>query len=98
MRYSDEKKAMLIEEWRNSGKSAWDYATEKGIIPQSFINWKNRKKKVEQCFVEVPAGIIPHTPHTGEILIEKGDIKVHIPLGIDGSQLRAVFDGLRVTP
>jgi hypothetical protein len=32
--------------------------------------------------------------HTGEILREKGDVKIHIPLSAGCSELRSVMEGL----
>ncbi|MCL1836422.1 MAG: hypothetical protein FWG46_02610 [Treponema sp.] len=33
MRYSKEEKAMWLEDWWQSGKSAWVYAKENGLNP-----------------------------------------------------------------
>ena len=80
-KYSTEEKAMWIEDWQQSGKKAWTYARENGLHPQTLINWTNpRKKESKQSLVEVPKQIIQSTFNMQEILIEKGDTKIHIPL------------------
>jgi hypothetical protein len=32
--------------------------------------------------------------HRAEILIEKGEVRIHLPLGITGPELRTVMEGL----
>ena len=80
-KYSDEEKEMWLEDWQRSGKSVWAYAKENGLIPQTFNNWtKQRKQEPEQPLVEIPVEILQPTRHAQEILIEKGNVKIHIPL------------------
>ncbi|MDR2631306.1 MAG: hypothetical protein LBC60_10325, partial [Spirochaetaceae bacterium] len=80
-RYRFEEKTKLLEDWRGSGKKAWIYAKEKGINPQTFSKWT--KREAGPGFVEVKqtmgTGI---KPCGNEILIEKGDLRIHLPLGI----------------
>jgi hypothetical protein len=37
MSYSQEEKAMWLEDWQKSGKKAWTYARENGLILQTFL-------------------------------------------------------------
>jgi hypothetical protein len=39
MKFSEEEKAMWLEDWRRSEKSAWAYAMENGLVPQTFVKW-----------------------------------------------------------
>jgi transposase-like protein len=95
MRYSEEKKRMWVEGWRQSGKSVWAYAKEHGLSRQSFYNWTKAKK--EPCFVELPSlpsqEAKPIAPNS-EIRIEKGDLKIHIPLAMGRDELLAIIQGL----
>ena len=97
MKFNEKEKAMWLEDWRQSGKSAWAYAKANGLIPQTFAKWTKDKGK-ESCFVEVSrhirAPIMAPLQQTPEILIEKGDIKIHIPLLAGREELRAVMEGL----
>jgi len=82
---SKEEKAMWLEDWQQSGKNAWAYAKENGLVPQTFTSWTKPGKKVtKQTFVEVPKKALQSTrlmmADRLEILIEKGDMKIHIPL------------------
>ena len=43
MNYSKEEKAMWLEDWKGSGKKAWTYAKENGLIPQTFCSWAKRE-------------------------------------------------------
>jgi hypothetical protein len=94
MRFSKEERAMWLDDWRESGKSSWAYAKENGLIPQTFIRWTKEKTEVEPCFVEVPVKVMPPLRYASEILIEKGDVKIHVPLALGHSELRAVIEGL----
>jgi hypothetical protein len=93
MKYSEEEKTMWLEDWQQSGKSAWAYAKENGISTQTFINWTKKSNGNKECFVEVPAKIMPivQTQDAREILIEKGEVKIHIPLAIGCNELRTIF-------
>ena len=98
MRYSEEEKAMWLSDWALSGKSYWAYAKANGLNMKTFNNWTRGKEKTEsrQCFVEIPSSpvSIQVTPPIREILIEKGDVKIHIPLSVSVDELRAVMEGL----
>ena len=96
MHYSKEEKEMWLEDWKQSGKSAYRYAKENGLIPWTFIRWTRARPEAKPCFVEVPAQIMQPRLHAGEILIEKRDIKIHIPLVIGCSELRSIVEGLGV--
>jgi hypothetical protein len=45
MHFSKEEKAVRLEDWRRSGKSAWAYAKENNLIPQTFSRWIKEEKK-----------------------------------------------------
>jgi len=90
MKFSKEEKAMRLEDWRHSGKRPWTYAKENGIVPQTFVGWTKAKKENKSGFVEVPAKV-SSAERGHEILIEKGEIKIHIPLSIDSDELRTII-------
>ena len=94
MPYSEEEKKMWLDDWQQSGKSAWSYAKENGLNAQTFVKWRRSKTETQTCFVEVPAQILPPLYQAQEILIEKGDVKIRIPLTIKSNELRAVMEGL----
>jgi len=96
MKYSKEEKAMWLEDWQKSGKGARAYAIENGLIPQTFCSWTKKVTEVKTDFVEIRPKIKTKTQGAA-ILIEKGDIKIHIPLGINAGELRAVIESLQVT-
>ena len=94
MHFSKEEKQMWLEDWRRSGKKAWAYAKENGLIPQTFIRWTKPETETEPCFVEVSVQTLQPPVQLHEILIEKRDIKIHIPLTLGHTELRAVMEGL----
>ena len=95
MKMSKEEKELWVEDWQQSGKSAWSYAKANGLNPQTFVNWTKARKEAKPCFVEVLRQMpIMAQQQTPEILIEKGDVKIHIPVNLGRSELRAVMEGL----
>ena len=97
MQYSNEEKTMWLEDWRQSGKTAWTYAKENGINPQTFCGWVKREKRAASGFVEIPKQLTPKPEGRQEILIEKGDIKIHIPLSVWIKSPGAIMEGLKAT-
>jgi len=95
MKYSEEEKAEWLKAWQKSGKSAWAYAKENGLIPQTFERWANGKTKKKNSFVQIRSKVI--TVNQAVIIVEKGDIKIHIPLGTSSSELRTAIECLGVS-
>jgi transposase-like protein len=94
MHYSAEEKAELLENWRLSGKTISAYVKEKGLVRWTFTKWIKAERDSKSGFVEVPVHVLKPVPRLPEILIEKGDIRIHIPLGMDHRGLQAVMKGL----
>jgi hypothetical protein len=94
MHFSKEEKVLWLEDWRQSGKSAWTYAKENGLNPQTFIKWSKGETEAKTCFVQVQAQVSPTVSDIPEILIEKGDVKIHIPLVARSVELKAIMEGL----
>jgi hypothetical protein len=69
---------------------------ENGLNPQTFTKWSKPETEMKTCFVQVPAqaAVMSEIP---EILIEKGDVKIHIPLAARSVELRAIMEGLGAT-
>ena len=94
MQYSKEERGMWLEDWKQSGKSAWAYAKENGLNTQTFVKWTKSEAQSKPCFVEVPAQVVQPQMAMPEILIEKGDVKIHIPISFGRNELRAIMEGL----
>jgi transposase-like protein len=95
-RYSAEEKAAWLEQWKTSGKGAWVFAEEHGIRGQTFSQWVKKQESGGRQFVEIRAERIACC--AGEIVVEKGGIKVRLPLGMSGKEIRAVMEGTGVLP
>ena len=92
-RYSEEEKEMWAEDWKGSGMSLGAYAKANGLNPQSLRNWT--KEHTEPAgFIELVPAEDRSASTAAEILIEKGDIKIHIPIGINRNDLRTVIQSL----
>ena len=94
MQFSAEEKAMWLDDWCQSGKSAWAYANENGLNPQTFLRWTRARTENKSNFVELTTQVIQPMQYPQEILIEKGDVKIHIPLSIASKELHAIFRAL----
>ena len=92
MHYSKEEKAKWVEEWKGSGSTAGAFAKEKGLIPQTFVGWVKPRPKRLVGFVEMGLKSMPSITGASEILIEKGELKIHIPFGRE--ELRAIMETL----
>jgi hypothetical protein len=101
MKFSKEEKAMWLEDWRRSGKKAWRYAKENDLIPQTFCSWVKQEAYLSQnqtkAFVEVPLQRIVTSQKSQEILIERADLKIRIPVGLNANEYRVVFEGLKAS-
>jgi transposase-like protein len=95
-RHSTEEKAALLEQWKASGKGAWAFAEENGIKGQTFSKWIKKQEGGGKQFFEIRPEKIACC--AGEIVVEKGDIKVRLPLGMSGKEIRAVMEGTGVAP
>jgi transposase-like protein len=95
-RYSTEERAAWLEQWKAGGKGAWEFAEENGIKGQTFSKWVKKQGGGGKHFVEIRPEWIACC--TGEIVVEKGDIKIHLPLGMSGKEIRAVMEGTGVLP
>jgi transposase-like protein len=95
-RYSAEEKAKWLEVWKSSGKGAWEFARENGLKGQTFSKWVKRRECGGKRFVEIkPAGAVRRI---GEIIVEKGEIKVRLPFGMSGKEIRTVMEGTGLLP
>jgi transposase-like protein len=96
MRYSMEERAKYLEGWEASGKGAWEYAREIGVKGQTFSKWVKKQKSGGQQFVEIKPEISIRSP--GGIVIEKGDIRISLPVGLSGKEIRSVMEGTGLLP
>ena len=94
MHFTNEEKAMWIEDWKRSGKKPYTYAKDNGIVPQAFARWTKSETEAKPCFVEITTQLVQPSTQVPKILIEKGEIKIHIPLVMGLEELRIVMEGL----
>ena len=95
MGFSKEEKMMWIEDWRRSGKKAWAYAKDNGLVPQTFCSWvKKAEGKKLEGFVEVPNRLIRPSAESQQMVIETEVFKIHLPLTICAVELQKVLTAL----
>jgi transposase-like protein len=99
VKFSLEEKAIWLADWKKSGKNVWTYAREKGLIPQTFYNWVKLEAQKATGFVEIPLRKQQMVSQVQEtILVEKGDIKIHIPLSVWLDYPGVILEGLKAAP
>ena len=97
MHYSKEEKERWLLDWQQSGMSAYAYAKKIGLIPQTFFKWTKMERDSRQRFVEIPVQTEQATKQIRNIVIEKGDVKIHLPTGMCRNEMREVIEGLGLT-
>ena len=97
MRFNTEARGKILEDWRRSGKSISAYVRENGLVRWTFTKWLKAERESKPCFVEVAAPVMAPWVQAApqEILIEKGEIRIHIPLSVWAEGSGAVMEGLR---
>jgi len=82
-----------VRRWQQGGLSKNAYALKAGINPRTFIGWTWRKEMEKgHGFVEVPKKAYSGGVH--EIVIEKGGMKILLPITIGMEGLQNVFGAL----
>jgi len=95
MSFSKEEKNMWLEDWKRSGKKAWTYAKENGLIPQTFCSWvKRAEEKKAAGFVEIPKHLMRPIVQNQQMVIETEGLKIHIPLTICAEELQTILAAL----
>ena len=95
--YSKEFIQNFLQDWKKSGKSIYPFAKEKGVCGQTALRWsKGFKPTSRSGFVKM---LIPKdlslNSFGNNFIIEKGDMKVYVPLHIDGESLQTILNTLR---
>ena len=96
MSYTQEEKTMWLEDWSRSGKKAWSYAKENGLIPQTFCSWVKRAEgKKPSGFVEIPKKVTSPVVQSQEMVIETGGLKIRIPLTTHMDELQTILAAVK---
>ena len=88
-RYSKEEKDKIIEQWKESGKSRWTFAKEQGIGAQTLYKWTNTAKGPTD-FVELKTGSKTLPTNNRDIILERGETIIRIPLEMSEREMNAV--------
>ena len=94
MHFSNEEKTMWIEDWEQSGKSAWAYAKGNGLNPQTFSKWVKSGREAKSCFVEVPAHVWCLAPplEYGELCMDSLNFCADLLFGLSISPFKFLLD------
>ncbi|MDR1398663.1 MAG: hypothetical protein LBJ41_01895 [Treponema sp.] len=87
--YTNEERQNHVAVWKTSGLARSAYAKEKGIHPATFCKWAKESEQKGQGFVELSMGASDQG--NPEIIIDKGDVRIHLPSEMLERVLGAVF-------
>jgi hypothetical protein len=77
---------MWVDDWKGSGQSLSAYAKANGINFQRLKKW-TEVPEAKRDFIEISSPIQERPECMPEILIEKGEIRIHLPLAINRNDL-----------
>jgi len=86
--YTEKERNEHIENWKNGTLSKAAYAKSAGIVTTTFYKWAQETKKRKKGFVEIRKKKILGTVQ--EIIIEKGNLTIRLPLSAGAEGLRTV--------
>ena len=88
-KYSTEEKEKWVAGWKTSGKSKWKFAREQGLVPQTFLKWI-RSKNEKNNFVEITSKKKLTEENKQEIILEREELRIRIPSGINQQGIESV--------
>jgi transposase-like protein len=88
-KYSREEKEALTAEWVETGTNKTAFARRHGINIQTFMNWTKENKAEEQRFVQL--AVPCKGKEDGQIIIEKGNMRILLPLQTESEVLCKIF-------
>ena len=91
--YTRKEREEHLEKWKAGNLSKSQYATEAGILKTTFYSWAHGQvQKEAKGFVEVRT----EEPVYGyeRMVVEKGTVKIHIPLSAKEEDLRKIVNAL----
>lgn len=90
----------LVREWRASGQTRRVFAAAHGVHPQTLSWWAWRLGSGEKSRLRTPADFVEvvvvdaPAPPAVMFVLEVGGVRVHVPGGFDGGELRRLVAAL----
>lgn len=90
----------LVREWRASGQTRRVFAATRGVHPQTLSWWAWRLGSGTKSRVRPPADFVEvvvvdaPAPSAAVFVLEVGGVRVHVPGGFDGGELRRLVAAL----
>jgi transposase len=102
-RWTREAKMRIIEETLRPGANVADVARRHGLVPQQLYSWRSavRARESEPALSFVPlalegGGPPPASVSGGVIVVQAGDLTIHIPTGVAADHIERVFLAARM--
>jgi transposase-like protein len=88
-KYSREEKEAFTAEWQEAGTNRTAFARTHGINVQTFMNWTKGSKPQGRKFVQL--AVPGKGEDGGQIIIEKGNMRILLPLQTESEVLCRIF-------
>ena len=88
-KYSREEKEAFTAEWQEAGINRTAFARTHGINIQTFMNWTKGNKAESRKFVQL--ALPCKCKEDGQIIIEKGNMRILLPLQTESEVLSRIF-------
>jgi transposase-like protein len=91
--YTEQERQEHIENWTKGGLTKASYAKSVGLKKETLYYWLKRKaRNKNQSFIEIPKKVLP--TNIQDMVIEKGNITVRVPLSVGIKELQTVLTAL----
>jgi transposase-like protein len=94
--YTEAERLEHVESWKSGKLSRAAYAKSAGIVPTTFYTWIRHAESKGQNFVEIDRRIIPG--NTQDMVIERGSIRICLPVSTGKKELQTIFEALGNIP
>lgn len=88
-KYSRAEKEAFTAEWQETGTNRTAFARAHGINVQTFMNWTKGSKAEGRKFVQL--AVPCKDKDDGQIIIEKGNMRIQLPLQTESEVLCRIF-------
>lgn len=86
----------LVDRWLAGGQTRKQFAHAHGLNPAtlSWWRWKLRQREQLPQFLAVDVVDIPRPVRAPDLIVELDHVRVRVPSGFDGSELRRLVEAL----
>jgi transposase len=98
-RWTREAKMRIIEETLRPGANVAEVARRHGLVPQQLYSWRSTARARDSDFVPLALERAPlpsASGSSGTIVVQAGDLAIHIPASVTADHIERVFLAARM--